>query len=278
MNLPPVCQIYKKPVLVDPSMLVCWHEDGGCLGIEVFNYLNNCLNMELIAEMDPGEYFAMSGVLVENDIAKFPEIKFYCSVQNNFIVLKSAVPRYEWYKYINGVLDIASGLNVKEMFTAGSMVSVAPHTSERELMASMNRAISRSYLKEYDINLDMDYETPDGQRPTMSTYMVWEALRKSITGVSLWVPVPFYLISVRDWTACNLVMQFLDKYLKLDIDFNQLSALIKEQDDVIYSIINNDPAIAGIIQKLENNASITESESNKLVSVMETGLKRGDFY
>jgi predicted ATP-grasp superfamily ATP-dependent carboligase len=279
LNDTEVCRIYHKPELYDSTLIVCWHEDGGCLGLEVFTYLHDYLEMEMFAEIEPKEFFGMSGVLVENDVAKFPESKFFYSAQNNLVILKSAVPRYEWYKFNTSVLDIASDIcKVKEIFTIGSMVSIAPHTQTRELISSFNKYESKSYLKDYSINTGMDYETPSGQRPTMSTYLIWEALRRNITGVSLWVPVPFYLISVRDWKGCRMILEFINKYRNLGISLHKLDEFIKEQNDEINSVLNNDPEIASIIQKLENGTAITESDSNKLVAVMENRLKRGDFY
>ena len=81
--------IHQKPELKDPSLLVCWNQDAGFIGQGVFKYLYDRLNLNLFAEIEPAEFFPLRGVIVEDDVAQFPECKFYYCTERNLIIMKS---------------------------------------------------------------------------------------------------------------------------------------------------------------------------------------------
>jgi predicted ATP-grasp superfamily ATP-dependent carboligase len=275
----PVYKIYGRGEATCSNMVVCWREDNGCLGSEVSRYLIRTLKMSPFGEIDPQDFFSMGGVVVENDVAKIPECKLYVSRDHSLLLLDSAVPRSEWFKYISTVLDIAGNIcRVEDIFTVGSMISMASHSNPRNLMASLNNSGSKDILRNYDISLDMDYETPAGQRPTMSTYLVWEAMRRNIRGISLWVPVPFYMVGVRDWAACARLINFLNVRLSLDMETGDLDKEVEIQNKAIAEVLDSKLDISEIMNKFNSASGITEAESNKLAAAIEERLGRGDCY
>lgn len=268
-------RIYDTPKLNNPALLVCWDDDAGGIGRGVFSYLNNELDFSLFAEIEPGEFFPLSGVLVDNDVAVFPESKFYQCEDSNLVIFRSSVPRFEWYKFIDIILEISQRIcKFKEVYTVGGMVSIAAHTVPRLLMATMNKSELKASLCDFDINLSMDYETPPGQRPTMSSYILWESMRRNIPGVSIWVPVPFYLVSVIDVRSCRRVIDFLNRKLLLDIDFNSIDKLQGKQNQAILKAGEAFPEIMETIRKLETSDAVSENESTKLVEIIEEYLKK----
>jgi predicted ATP-grasp superfamily ATP-dependent carboligase len=270
-------RIYQTPKLSKPSLIICWDEDAGGVGRGVFRYLNDKLNLSLFGEIEPGEFFPLSGVLVEDDVTKFPECKFYQCEEKNLIILKSGIPRFDWYKFVNTVLEISQQIcKAKEIFTVGGIVSITAHTMPRLLMATMNKPELKTSLCDFDINVNMDYETPVGQRPTMSSYIVWEAMRRKIPGVSIWVPVPFYMISIEDVRACRRIVDFLSRNLELGINFSAIDKLLSEQNQAILRATEAFPEIMETIRKLETNNAVSETESAKLVEVIEEYLKAGE--
>lgn len=278
MSSLPYYKIYRQPEVEESNLIVCWDMDAGRIGTNVFNYLSKMLELSLFCEIDPRDFFTLGGVLVENNIAKFPEIKLYYSREKNIVVLNSAVPRFEWYKYISMILEIArKTCKVLEIYTVGGMISVTAHTAPRSLMATMNINDCKVDLQNYDISLDLDYETPPGHRPTMSSYLLWEALRRNIRGISLWVPVPFYLVGVDDLTACKKVIDFMNQKFKFELNLNKLDDDLKKQNMKISAITQQYPDLQELILKLEANNSLTESESSRLVERIEEQLKQIDY-
>lgn len=267
-------RIYQNPELKKPVLLICWDADVGFVGNNVFKYLSNEKSFTTFAEIEPEEFFPLSGVAIDNDVAVFPESKFYQDKESNMVIFKSSYPRFEWYKFVDIIIEIARDIcKIKEIYTVGGMVSITAHTIPRLLMATVNNAEMKAALCHFDINLSLDYETPQGQRPTMSSYVLWEAMRRNIMGAGIWVPVPFYMVSAGDLRACRRVIDFLNQRLKLNLNFTNLDKSLSQQNKAIMNAVDAFPEIMEIIRKLETNSTLTENESSKLVEIIEEYLK-----
>jgi len=270
-------KIYGRPELQSSSLVVGWSEDAGKLGPKVIDYLNRKLGAKEFGEIEPAAFFPLRGVSVEGDIAQFPESKFYCCQEKNLVTLKSNLPRFEWYKFLNSVLDVAEHYcHTKELYTVGGMVSLSAHTAPRELLAIANSPEMKKVLSRYDVATDMDYETPPGQRPTLSSFLLWVAKRRNMAGASLWVPVPFYLVATDDPRAWRKTIEFLDKRFGLGIDFRDLDEEAARQNDKIAQLRNRFPQLDDYIRRLESKLTLTEEENEKLVKEIEEFLRKRD--
>ena len=267
-------KLFFKPELESSPLVVAWNQDAGRVGPKVADYLNKELASREFAEITPESFFALSGVSVEDDIAQFPESKFYCCRGKSLVIFRSDVPRYEWYEFLSLVLDIAEKYcKVKEIYTVGGMVSPGAHNTPRMLLSVTNSTEMKQMLRQYDLISDMDYETQDGQRPTFSSFLLWAAKRRNIAGISLWVPVPFYLLAVEDPWACKKVMEFFDRRFDLNINFTGIDDEIAKQDREIAQVRSQVPELDSYISKLEGNLGLTVDESEKLVKELEEWLR-----
>ncbi len=93
-------KIYEKPELPSSSLVVGWNEDAGMLGSKVIDYLYRNLGCIEFAEIEPADFFPLTGVSVKDDVAQFPESRFYYCPQNNLVILKSDPPKAEWYRFL----------------------------------------------------------------------------------------------------------------------------------------------------------------------------------
>lgn len=268
-------KIYRQVGFQSSSLVVGWSRDAGKLGPKVTDYLNRQLDAQELAEIEPTDFFPLGGVSIEDDVAQFPESKFYCCQQRNLVIFKGDPPRAEWYKFLNSVLDIAEHCcHVAELYTIGGMISFSAHTAPRELLAVANSPEVKKILSRYDIVTDMDYETSPGQRPTISSFLLWVAKRRNIAGASLWVPIPFYLVAIEDPEAWRRSLEFLDTRFGLGIDFTELDEDISRQKEKIARARIHSPEIDDYIRKLESNISLTREESEKLVAEIEGFLTK----
>jgi proteasome assembly chaperone (PAC2) family protein len=270
-------KFYDKPELQDSRLLVCWYEDITKLGQWIVDYLRRKLHIQLLCEIEPEGFFQLGGVSVEDDVAKFPESKFYYCSEKKLVILLSNSPGTEWYQFLNTVMDIADeGCRVREIYTIGSMVTLAAHTMPSLLLATVNSPEMKAALSHYDLARDMDYETPPGQRPTISSYLLWVARRRNIPGVALWVPVPFYLLSTGDPRAFRKIADFLNQRFSLDIDLSDIDEKIHQQNVKIAEVANKFPEVDSFFRKLETNISLNEEENNRLAQIMEENLSADD--
>jgi len=270
-----------KPDLKSPYMVVGWSADASRLGTRVVDYLNRKLGGQVFAEIEQVGFFSLDGVAIEDNILQFPESKFYACPSNNLIVFISPPPANEWHKFFNLILDVAENLDVKELYAIGGMVSLGPHSVPREMVCTFNSPELQDSLSSYNLaNLagGMDYETPPGQRPTLNSFLLWEAMRRNVQGVTLWVPVPFYLIAIDDPRAQRRILELFDQRFSLNLDFTEIDQEIGWQNQRIAEIRNTFPDVNEAIGKLERNVALSAEETQRLVKEIEKYLATKNGY
>jgi proteasome assembly chaperone (PAC2) family protein len=270
-------KIHKKPNLQSSSLVLGWSEDMSNLGRKATGYLNQKLKGQEFAGIEPDDFFSLGGVTIEDNLAQFPESKFYVCSERELVVFRSNSPGAEWYKFLNSILDVAEHhCQVKELYIIGAMVSFSAHTTPRELLAVVNSAEMKEVLSQYDLVRDMDYQTPPGERPTLNSFLLWIAKGRNIPGVSLWVPIPFYLAAMEDAQAQKKVLSFLNERLDLKIDFSDLDQEIREQNEQLAQVRSRFPQIDDYINRLESNLMLSEEENGELMKKIEEFLRESD--
>jgi predicted ATP-grasp superfamily ATP-dependent carboligase len=274
LNASAVTQFHDRPKLQNAVLIVGWKEDASRLAIRAADYLIQGLGCREFGEILPEGFFPMAGVSVEDDVAQFPECKFHGSSQHNLVIFKSNIPRAEWHRFLNALLDAAQECGVKEIYTLGAMIAASAHTMPRTLISIMNSEATRMELEPFDVISNTDYETPPGQKPTMSSYLLWLARQRGIAAVNLWVPVPYYLLPVDDPRACKRIVYFFNSKLDLGIDFTMLDAEIAEQNKRIAGLYEKSPEIEALVRRLEVGEGLDGAESEKLAREVLEQLKK----
>jgi proteasome assembly chaperone (PAC2) family protein len=254
-----------KPELRTPAMVVGWTMDAGRLGSRVTDYLASKLGGQAFCEIEPVDFFPLSGVTIASDIVYFPESKFYACPEKNLVIFRSTPPSYEWYRFLNMILDVAQDYcHVREIYNIGSMVALGAHTVPRQFFGTVNSVELKAELSDYSMTREIDYETPPGGKPTLNSYFLWNEKRRHIPGVNLWVPVPFYLVSAEDPAAYRSVLGFLDNRLDLGLDLTDLDEQARLQNEKIDQVRASQPEVDRIISKLERGLRLEEGEGEKL--------------
>lgn len=269
-------KIHKKPNLGNCSLVLGWSEDIGNLGRKVTDYLNRTLKGQEFAEIEPAGFFPLGGVTVKDNLAQFPESKFYACQERELVVFQSDPPRAEWYRFLNSVLDVAEHYcRIRELYILGAVVTMSAHTTPRDLFAIVDSPKTKEVLSGYDLSRDMDYQTPPGERPTLNSFLLWMAKHRNIPGISLWAPIPFYLATTEDPQAQKKILSFLDERLDLKIDFSDLDQEIREQNEKLAQVRARFPQIDDYICRLESNLMLSEEENGELIKKIETFLREG---
>jgi len=269
--------IYQEPDLHQSSLVLGWSEDAGDLGRKVTDYLKLKLKGQEFAEIEPDDFFPMGGVAIKDNIARFPESKFYACSEHELVICQSDSPGAEWYKFLSSVLDVAERhCLVKELYVIGAMVSFSAHTTPRQSLAVVNLPEMKEILSQYDLNRDMDYQTQPGERPTLNSFLLWLARERNIPGVSVWVPIPFYLAAMEDAQAQKKVLSFLNERLGLRIDFCDLDQEIRRQNEQLALARSRFPQIDDYINRLESNLMLSQEENGELIKKIEEFLGEGD--
>jgi len=263
-----------QPDLESSSLIVGWSGDASKLGAKVIDYLNRKLGGRSFCEIEPVRFFPLGGVTIEDSLVQFPESKFYSCPGKNLVFFCGDPPTCEWYRFLNLILDTAEHYcYVKELYTIGGMVSLSAHVAPRGLLGIFNSPEIKNALSRYNLISEWDYESPTGQRPTLNSFLLWEARRRNIPGASLWADIPFYLMTVGDPRAEKRVLNFFNQRFTLGIDFSDLDEEIKQQNQMIAEVRKDLPDIDEAIRRLESNLKLSDEQSQRLVTEIERFLK-----
>ena len=254
-------EVYRTSQLRNPSLIVAWQtHDVGELSSKVIHFLNEKLGSQKIAEIEPSGFFPFGGVAFKGNLLQIPESKFWACEKNDLLIFKSEEPEYEWYKFLNAVLDFTEHYcQVKELYTIDGTPSLAAHTTPRRILTVYNQPEFQKTLQDYGLE-DMTWEGP----PAMSSYLLWLAKRRGIPGLSLWPEIPFYLAAGEDPAATKLTLSFLDRRFNLGLDLGELDSEISDQNEKIAQLREEDAEINGCINRLESGLSLHEEEQVKL--------------
>lgn len=262
----------EQPKFENSCLIVGWKEDAGELSPKVIDYLNKKLRAKSFCEIEPAGFFSLEGVAIENDIAQFPESKFYCGERKDLVIFKSTEPQFERFQFLNAVLDVAEHYcKVKELFTISGTISPAVHTSQRQIVAVFNQQKMQKELSGYGLK-NMSWRG----EPAISSYLLWLAKKRGIPGASLWSEIPFYLAASQDPQAIKITLSFLNKRFNLGLDLRELDGEIRDQDIKIARLREENPEINKCLGLLEGGLSLSGEEQMELIKeVTELLEKRG---
>lgn len=242
-------------------LVVGWQtHDVGKIGSGVIEFLKQSLGGEEVGEIKPLGFFPLGGAAFEEGLIQFPEGKFWACEETKLLLFKSQEPRYNWYKFLNEVLDFAQcQFRTKELYTVSGTICSMAHTSPRRILTVSNQSEFRKLLQGHGLE-DMNWEGP----PAISSYLLWVAQRRGIPGASLWPEVPFYLATDEDHQAIRLTLSFLEQRFGLDLDLGGFDFEAKKQNERLARLREQNRDVAKYIGMLEQGLSLGEEEQMKL--------------
>jgi len=268
-------KIYETPRLQTPCLVVGWNQDVGGLGSKSLEFLIKKLNAREFAKINPAGFFSLSGVPVEENVIQFPQSKFYFCAENDLLIFHSNGPGQSHYEFLTMLLDVAGQTcTVKEIYTIGGIISLMAHTSPRRVSSVVNNRQLKQPMAEYGVNTNLEYETPIGARPTLSSLLLWLAQKRNIIGANLWVDVPFYLAALEDPRACKQVLSILDRRFNLGLNFAELEQQTEQQNRLIAVLKEQESDVHRYITMLERGIMISEKESEALANKVAEFLQK----
>jgi proteasome assembly chaperone (PAC2) family protein len=272
-------QFSSMPQLNNPTLVVSWEADAAYLGENVTKFLLNNLDAKPFCEIDPVEFFPLGGVIVKNDIIRFPRSTFFACPEHDLIIFYSTIPEYEWAKFFNLILDIVQKYyQGKEMYALGTTITLATHTATRDCWATSNSDQIKNNLIPFILPDEMDIDTPSGNQPTLNSFLLWTAKTRNFPAASLWIPVPFYLNTAEDPKAYQNVLGFLDSRLKLGLNFKDIYDSVTKQNKKLTRLRQSSAEINSYFYKLERNTKLSNEEYEKLYRVVDDYLRDRENY
>lgn len=262
-------EIFERIQLEDPSLIIGWHtQDFGKLASISLDFLMNNIDVRYVAEILPSGFYSFGGVRFKENIVQVPETKLWASEKYNLLILRSEEPEFEHYKFLNIMIDLANHFGrIKEIYTISGTISYIPHTFQRRILAVFNQPFLKDLLLELGLQ-EMTWEGP----PAISSYLLWVAKRRGISGISLWPEIPFYLAGRKDLEAARSIIFFLKRRFNLDIQLSRFDIEIREWNDKLSRFRNENSEVNQYIERLEKGLVLDEKEQLKLIKDIEEFL------
>jgi len=258
-------RINGNPEISSSVMVIGWSEDTGKLGQITTDYLIKKLMCTELGEIKSLDFFPSPGVPSDDDVSHIPKSKFYYCQEKDLIIFKSWPPKFGWYRFMDAVLDLAEYWHTKELYTISGMATSCAYTAPRDLLVSVNSPELKRTLSENNPLMNVINKTSSGQKPTLNSFLLWYAKRRSIVSADLCVMMPYYLTSINDAQSCKKPTELLDVRLNLGIDFRDLDEEISRQNEIIAQLRIHLPEIDSCIRKLESKMGLTSEENEELV-------------
>jgi predicted ATP-grasp superfamily ATP-dependent carboligase len=257
-----------QPRLKRSPFIIGWTKDTGAVSSLAADHLIKGLSSSDFCQIEPAGFYSLGGVTVADDVAQFPQSKFFYAKRRDAVILRADEPQSNRYEFLSAVLDLAEHyVRAQVICTINGIAALTPHTTMRRVFGVFNDAATQRRLQQL-VPVDANWQGP----PHVSTYLLWLAGQRHIPGVGLWVEVPFYLSDYEDYQSVKAVVSLLSMILGRDFDLDDLDQLAAEQDEKLEHL-EEDPEIEDDIRALEEGQSLDRQEQMELIEAVGSALK-----
>ena len=230
-------KILRRPKLRDPYLICAWPGMGE-VAFKAAQYLIDKLKAEEFAQIPPGDFFYLTGNVIEGGVLSLPELpysKFYFwknkAGKNDLIIFisNSQPDLSKASDYCDKIIGLAKFLKVKTVIGFAAMPQPIEHTQEPGVWFTATTGKINESLKKF--NLQPMYE---GQISGMNGLFLAIAKKKGLDGFCLLGEIPLYAVQIENPKSSSALLRSLSSILGMQIDL----AGLKEQADIIDAEIN----------------------------------------
>jgi len=234
-------KIYKRPRLKNPILIVAWPGMGDVAFKSAF-YLIEQLKAVEFAQIMPGEFFYLTGSIIDKGILSVPQMpysKFYFwknkTGKNDLIIfLSNAQPDLaKAQSYCEKILKAIKTFNVKTVIGFAAMPQGVEHTTRPKVWFSSTSEELNSNLKKFDISV-----LSGGQISGMNGLFLGVAKKHGLDGFCLLGEIPLYTIQIENPRASQAVLEAAGKILNIKIDFTSMMVQAQAIEEEINKLLD----------------------------------------
>lgn len=221
--------------LAAPTLLAGW-PGMGSVGVGAINYLRRHLDAVPFADIDMSEYFCHEEVVVENGIAKLPDMPshvFYHVPGKDLIIFESEaqVAGQGGMALMNSVLDLAQDLEVQAIYTAAAYAIPMRHNDEVHVLGISNRETLRDHILPHGVEV-----LEQGNISGLNGLLLGFAGARSISAACLLATMPHHVVQMPNPKASRGIVKVLSSLLDLDVDMTEMDEAVNEMGRVLEEI------------------------------------------
>ncbi len=223
-------KIRARPKLKSPIMLAAWPGIGN-VSLILATYLKENLDFKELGEIEAPYFFDPIGVLAKGNVVEapqFPQSKFYYwrnERQGSDIILfiGDSQPAAKGYELANCVLDVASRLQVKRVYTFAAALTRIHHTEQPKAWGVATTQKVAQDLKKHRL-----VQGGNLQISGLNGLLLGVAKERDVEGICLLGEVPTYASRVQNPMAALAVLKALMEMLDIEVDTSDLEQLAEE--------------------------------------------------
>ncbi len=244
------------PKLRSP-ILVCsfrgWN-DAAAAASTALATVANSLDAELIAQIDPEEYFDFQSTrptitLTEGQARQidWPENNLIAARvpggDRDLVLLDGTEPNLRWRTFSETIATAADALGVEMVITMGALIAEVSHT----LAVPITGLASDEDLVE-----ELDLQRSSYEGPTGIVGVVHDCCRQvGMTSASLWAAVPHYVAAVPNPKAALALLRRLEGLTGIAVDASDLEAETTSYEEQIGRAVAANPEIEELVERIE---------------------------
>jgi len=226
----------KRPKLKNPYFVAAWPGMGNVAVLAV-DYLRNQLGAKLLGKVEPGEFFAPTGAVVQKQMIKPPEPPanhfFYHRSSHSdhdilfFLGSVQPIPHKE-YAFAVDILKAAKMFGVTSVYTAAAAPSDMHFKDTPRVFAVPNHPDILKMMAEYKVHF-----MGEGNIAGLNGLLIGVAAEMGMKGVCLLGEIPFFTAQIEFPKASLRILDVLTKFLGVKIDTVDLELYANQKEKEI---------------------------------------------
>ena len=218
-----------------PILLAGWPGIGN-VGVGAIDYLRRKLDAVPFVEVDLNEYFTAEAVMVEEGIAKFPDMPshvFYYVRQPELIIFESEaqIGGNVGVSLMNQILDLAREWKVETIYTAASWTMAMSHRESVQILGVANRESLRDSLVPFGVET-----LKQGVISGLNGLLLGFAGLREIEAACLLATLPEYAMTMPNPKASREIVRVLERLLEVQIDMEEIDQAVEQMDETMADI------------------------------------------
>jgi predicted ATP-grasp superfamily ATP-dependent carboligase len=255
--------------LRNPLFIAGFADQAGGSAAAAIAYLVDQWNAQLVAEIDPEEFFDFTIrrpiARIENGtrVLDWPTARFYVAspagVTRDVVLLVGVEPHLRWRTFCDAVVAFLDEMRVAASLTLGSHSAPTPHTRPVPLrLSASDEAYGRTFGVEPTVS---SYEGPTGIVGVLN-----DRLAHGFQTASLSTMVPFYVDGEQSPRATIAFIEAIDHGLGTSTPLARLREQATALDSEVENVLRRSESLRAVVRSLEQRYDGLHGDTRLLVA------------
>lgn len=219
-----------QDIQIEEPVLVAGWPGMGNVGLGAMNYLRRKLEATLFAEIDVSSYFTPDAIVVEDGIAKLPEVP----TNGLYYVGDPALIIFEGGIQLGGaagigladeILNIAQRYEVRTIYTGAAFALPVSHKEPPRILGVANQERLRDILPQYGAEI-----LQQGHVSGLNGLLLGFAGLRGMEAACFLATMPQYAIGLPSPKASKAIVEVFEHILNISVDMEEFDQSIGQVD------------------------------------------------